>query len=574
MTKPNTKILTFLTYEEVFSEIEKNGLLLPISHLNDSNNMDVLINSIIRDFEPIEAISYSSFLNAIVQTCDAEESLDLGMKEIRQSHLASVWQDGILFHRDNLLYLIVQIIKQESVCGKKSITGPSNIRNVQNYYKSLLLISSKLNKVQDNPEHRILKDYFIRNYPYYYLPETTYIIYSTRFQRYWHIYKNLLSSLEGSRRDKIIDGIKEIEKLTNLSFDEYFSVLTGLFNWFINVPLKRRRSPDDDSLKNLGFNYNDLESFYIRKRLFPADDNHFINLIENFSVDFTGMRKLFLEDSRKDEVSGFYYHFQLFFDHPIYKIDEGTFCIIDLKFLFDGICSGLIWHLYRLSQSNLQATKEQYGYLLEKYFTFLMAKIFKNVQLTCQNDNQPDAVLETEDSIIVFEFTTEYCRFASLYDIESKTFLEDLYRLLFNEGEEDSLARGKKERGKFYKLNTYIEDLKFKNKRIVPILVTENYLGDFDLFNRFDNFMFRHIESKKLNNLKDAKPLIINLDDLEYYWAFCDPNNGNNFIDYVDSWNNTPKGQYHYNFCYFVSSQNNGTAKIRNTEISLIFLDF
>ncbi len=119
----------------------------------------------------------------------------------------------------------------------------------------------------------------------------------------------------------------------------------------------------------------------------------------------------------------------------------------------------------------------------------------------------------------------------------------------------------KGERGKFYKLNIYIENLKFKNKRIVPILVTENHLGDFDLFNRFDSFMFRHIESKNLNNLKDAKPLIINLDDLEYYWAFGDPNNVKNFIDYVDSWNNTSKGQYHYNFCYFISSQNNGVAK-------------
>ena len=102
MKNPNTKILTFLTYEKVFNEIEKNGLLLPISYLNDSDNIDVLVNSTIRDFETMEAISYSSFLNAIVQTCDAEESFNLSKKEIRQSHLADVWQDGILFHRDNL----------------------------------------------------------------------------------------------------------------------------------------------------------------------------------------------------------------------------------------------------------------------------------------------------------------------------------------------------------------------------------------------------------------------------------------------------------------------------------------
>jgi len=281
------------------------------------------------------------------------------------------------------------------------------------------------------------------------------------------------------------------------------------------------------------------------------------------------MKKIFSENSRREAIPGFYAFFQNIFDHPVYKINQETFCIMDLKFLFDGICSGLLWHLRRLSESNLQATKEQYGYLLEKYFIFMVSKLFNNIQITSQAENKPDALVETNDSIIIFEFTTEYYRISSLYDIGAESFLEDLYRLLFNEGREDPLARGKKEKGKFYKLNTYFEELKSKGKRILPVLITENYLGDYDLLDRFGNFMLGNIENKGLDNLMGIKPLIINLDDLEFYWAFSDPNNVEGFINYLDMWRNTSRGEYHYNFSYFVSSQNNGM--IKNDEYKKFF---
>ena len=57
-------------------------------------------------------------------------------------------------------------------------------------------------------------------------------------------------------------------------------------------------------------------------------------------------------------------------------------------------------------------------------------------------------------------------------------------------------------------------------KVIIPILVTENYVGDYDLLDRFNNFLSDNIASKKLNNLKRNKPLIINLDDLENFGKY------------------------------------------------------
>ena len=64
----NTKIMTFLNYENLFSHIEKGGLLIPNSYLKNDKNIDSLINNIIENFDSIEGISSSSFLNAIRST--------------------------------------------------------------------------------------------------------------------------------------------------------------------------------------------------------------------------------------------------------------------------------------------------------------------------------------------------------------------------------------------------------------------------------------------------------------------------------------------------------------------------
>lgn len=563
MRQPKTKIVTFLSYENVLSEIEKNGLTIPISYLDNPQNIDDLISSIIEEFEPIEAISYSSFLNAVAQTYHANESISIGMREIKTSRLNTNPPDGMFFHRDNLLYFIAQIINITDSTGKKKITGSGNLANTQDYYKTLLLISTKLNKSQDNPEHAILKDIFIKTYPYYYLPEITYTIYSIKIQRYWYIYHDLLNNLEEKRKSTIIDGIKSIGQYICVSFDEYFQIINSIFNWFINVPLKRTKNPDDNNIKKLGFNYRHLGTFYICKKNFPGD-NKLIKLIEKMSIDYAGLKQLFSVEKRKDEIVGFYKDIQNFFDHPLYKISNDTFCIIDLKFLFEGICGGFIWHLNKITEKNIQNLKEQYGYLIEEYFSFIIKELFKGVESTHREDSKPDAVLETDEAIIIFEFTTEYYRFASLYNTGIKKFLEDLYRLLFNDGRHDPLARGKQEKGKFHKLNNYIDKIKSGGKKIIPILVTENNLGDYDLLDRFDNFLTNKGNEKKLNNLKIAKPLIINLEDLELCWAFCDPQNaGSDFVRYVNNWDKAKeeKGRYHYNFSYFISSQNDGIVK-------------
>ncbi|MDO9579099.1 MAG: hypothetical protein Q7J06_00810 [Bacteroidales bacterium] len=86
---PNTKIMTFLIYEDLFSYIEKGSLLIPNSYLKNDKNIDNLMSSIIENFDSIEGISYSSFLNAIAQTHKAEETQEIGWNEVKHCKLVN-----------------------------------------------------------------------------------------------------------------------------------------------------------------------------------------------------------------------------------------------------------------------------------------------------------------------------------------------------------------------------------------------------------------------------------------------------------------------------------------------------
>ena len=68
-------LMTHLVYEDIFNQIEKSGLTLPLSCLGDKRVINEVIDGLISGLDPIEAISYSSFLNMIVQTCESKESV-------------------------------------------------------------------------------------------------------------------------------------------------------------------------------------------------------------------------------------------------------------------------------------------------------------------------------------------------------------------------------------------------------------------------------------------------------------------------------------------------------------------
>ncbi len=553
---PNTKMMTFISYENLFSHIEKDGLLIPSLYLKNDKNIDSLVNYFIENFDSIEGISYSSFLNAIVQTHKAEETQKIGWNELKHCELVNSDNNaGVVFHRDNLLYMIAKLIKKEKL-GDIKITGQKTLNSAADYYKSLLLISSKatFNPPKSQSEQSVLRDYFLRAYPYYYLPDIVETIFELRFQRYWYIYNDLIGKLNNGKVAKVKEGVELITTKFNLSLEDYFHVLTGIFTWFLIAPNAKRKNPENEDLKKIGFEPKNINSFYIRKQNFGEDSDLF-KLVKNLAYSLNDFKQK-LQVTRKDTIEGFYKDFQTFFDFPVFKIDDDNYCIIDLKFLFEGLCAGFMWRINEISPQNLQAIKEQYGYLLEEYFIELLKNIFGEKNISRPNDNgKPDAIIETDSHILIFEFTVEYYRFASLYSESMGLFQQDVYRLLFNEGKHDLNSRGKKDKGKFHKLNNYLEGYKNSQKTIVPILVTENYFGDYKMLNRFKSQLSENIDNKNLINLKSHTPFIINLDDLEIFWRMSNSEKAaDQFSAFVENWTKLQdKGPYHFNFSYFMS---------------------
>ena len=102
--------------------------------------------------------------------------------------------------------------------------------------------------------------------------------------------------------------------------------------------------------------------------------------------------------------------------------------------------------------------------------------------------------------------------------------------------------------------------------------MTENYLGDYDLLNQFDNILGIKTEENKLTNVQRHKPLILCLDDLEIFWALTNEDEAvTKFCRHYDAWESAGKGRFLYVFSSFISSQDG--AIIRN-EKYINFFDY
>jgi hypothetical protein len=109
----------------------------------------------------------------VVQTCEPDESARLGRRELAEIGFGEKIEDNkVFFHRDCLLHMMSRII-MDGKDGTMQITGGSNRRGTRKYYKSLLLMNSKINRIAGNARRTLLKDHFIRDYPLSYAPQAT-----------------------------------------------------------------------------------------------------------------------------------------------------------------------------------------------------------------------------------------------------------------------------------------------------------------------------------------------------------------------------------------------------------------
>ncbi len=556
---PNTEVITYLTFKEIYASFERNRLTIPSTFLDSIDSIDELIESYLKNMNPIETIQFSSFLNMICQSYGFKMAIKGGLGLLQEAQI-SIQNDisrKILFHRESLLNLISFLLEKD-ISGNEKLTGQCHIINKQKYAKSLLLNNEKINidtaATGMSKHEMILKDYFIREWPHYYLPTTAMSIYGHRMVRYRYCYNKLLGKLKKkSERLPMQNAIQIFETEVGVSLKDYFHVIDKLFTWFLELPCNREKlSRKTSQVKVFGFDFKNIHSFYINTKVFDKDQS-FVKAIEMLSKDIVSLKSACVDESNKqrDIISGYNKYIRVFFDNPIFKISENYYCILDLKFLLENVCGGLLWRLR--GQASLQDFKSAYGRLMEEYFKFIIKKIFSKSKITFGEDCGADAVIESGDNILIFEFTTEYYRMASLYNSSASEFLDDAYRILFNTGPDDPKSRRKRDKGKLLKLNKYISDNSQEGKNIIPILVTENFLGDADLLNSFNGFYQQGISDKNLDFLSEHKPLFLSLDDLETFWEFYQSKDSvGKFVEFANEWRETEKGPHFHSPSVFM----------------------
>ena len=574
-----SRVVTHLTYTELFSTYERNGLILPSSSLNSVAAIKAQIEGLLKPINPVEVVQFSSFLNMICQTYGTDMTMTRGVTLLKETRLVPAnagFVNRILFHRESLLGLIAFAIEKD-LKGTNPLTGPGHLVSQQSYVNAMLLYNDLLLKAMEEgsltPEERIMKDYFIREWPHYYERDIARQINYHRILRYRYCYGTLAPSL-GEEKGKLTRSlVSKFEEEVGVSLEEYMHAITRLFGWFLDWPTLRENGRLSSDYK-YGFDFKNINSFYIHASAFPNSDD-FLKTIEHLSRDIVAL-KTAIEAERsntRDRISGPNEFARVFFNNPIFKISDGQYCILDLKFVLENACGGLMWRVG--AGENVQDLKAAYGHLMEEYFRFLIGSIFKDARIAFGDSGGADAIVEAEDTVLVFEFTTEYYRLASLYNETSTGFVDDAYRLLFNAGAGDRKGRGKKDRGKLIKLNDYVQSQQKSGKRVVPVLVTENLIGNRALWNVFGNFYDREIADKGLAELQKNEPLFLCLDDLEVFWSLFEPAAAvSGFADFAEDWTKKDKGPLFHNASAgrhaFVEGRN-GEARVANDDYSKFF---
>ena len=117
------EIYTYFRFTDFFRDIisPELGLSLPISILSNEDQLDKNIKSRIKNLDRVEPICFSAFLNMISQTQGIEYALNQSVIELEKLNI-NTKKRGLLFHRNNLLYLIgLKIL--DNCAGNMIITG-------------------------------------------------------------------------------------------------------------------------------------------------------------------------------------------------------------------------------------------------------------------------------------------------------------------------------------------------------------------------------------------------------------------------------------------------------------------
>ncbi len=207
------------------------------------------------------------------------------------------------------------------------------------------------------------------------------------------------------------------------------------------------------------------------------------------------------------------------YELPFFIMRDGQIIIPDMHSLFNLMTIGTKYRVKPKIEDKkyYNAFGNKYGELMEvNYFHILMRKIFGEKYIEIGRNGQCDGILKIENSIIIFEFTTESFPREALWCREK--LKKSINRVLF-------YPKKSKPKGKLFNLANYIKNESSKRQKhvnIIPILVTERYMGNFHLLDVVTNgYLTEEITASKsllkANLLKHC--IFLSLDDIEIFWG-------------------------------------------------------
>lgn len=541
---------TYFLYEDFYSEIRmSDNIILPISYLKKEENLDDLIENILKTIDLEIVLKNISKIDMQSHKLNSGDIDYILFKESKNNVFLEIYfknrNDKFLVTNKSLMFLKNILVKRI----KNIKTAPLAKKVDAGILVQLLLLANNkieflekvhLNKI-DIKENILL--FFLRSYPCFdYFPSKN-SIQETILIRWIGRYKEIFCMVKDS------DWFDLDEINLNINNEKYYQGILFILGIYF-LCSGHKDYPDFISIKDLG----NFEFGYI------------VNILQDISKEYKPQQIVDLQSLEKES-----------YDNPVFILDNGTIIFLNITSLIENLTRSVKFLLKDHLSKNLPPKTiyanywgNKYGKIVEKYFHRLMYKIFYTEYKSLGGEKKEEEGWlmvdnDEEKVLILFEFTTEKFTRDSLWNSIKLEKLID--RLLL-----------KDKKGKLFNLANYVksEGDKYKNIRVVPILVTEFYIGNFFLLEELTNNML----TRKINEYHELYPLrsnpviLLSLDDMETFWGLISPtDNGKTrakkFLNFLIQWNNIIEKQqrvplnlnglldtlHTYSFCNFILAQ-------------------
>ncbi|HHF7345227.1 TPA: hypothetical protein ACPSKB_001646 [Legionella feeleii] len=605
-------LYTYLSPSDLFPQRGLKEIVPSISDLSPEN-LEILAVKYIEKYDSTSIIKLSIWLNMIFQTKEMNEIIEIQNRLLLKAGFTPL-KDKILFHRHNLLTIIRLISKHQKSFSSEITIDFNKLENTAKYIISLAILNCHESMeydfvrqlIRDFPNHfshgfidtiqknRVLKSSLLFSMPNkewkellkkYYLKNgfraeeiikcalllwnyycknfqsdqwSTLFIQNKNFDTYIKYFEYLSTSL---------DSIAKLFRRTDYTFDYVLKekILEKDLNGFKEKTIYYYIDPIDRSFLNFIIKApNELlieDKIPLEDINVPLEQPSTLPLLENTKQSILEIttRKGYTPNTDTE----LYKSAQRLVGTPLLILDSETRCPFDLaclidtngaltyKIFEDGYFSGIEDQRFK----DFKRFKDEiYARVSEDMFLSLVKEFFpNNFYYTADKEGYPDGILKVDNSLIILEYTTRDPGFISLYSHEISTVVTKYKNILTN----NSLQTDPK--AKLGQISNQIDLLKkdFSFSKIIPILITDNHFGDYDLLNNIDHFLTHAIWEMNLTNLKENKLTILSMDDFFTIFMLKETNNCKILMESLDKWNLNYqlKQEFYFSFSCFLLNE-------------------